>query len=284
MNNFFSNKRLIVILVSIVIIASLLAFSLSNTGNVNFVQRSINDVTAFVGRAVSVPTNAVVNKFEDLSDLKSTYEENETLKANIDEIYETEAKIQALEQEKAALEKELNLENSLTDYTTHAATVISRNPDSWAGLLTINRGSNDGIEINMPVMSQDGLIGRISEVSPTSAKVILLSTTDQSANLVSSEIITEDKEVIHGVIGDYDEETERLVMEQITSEGKITEGQEVTTSGLSSKTPRGLVIGTVDEVTFGDFGLTQRVYVKPAANFDDIRYVTVINRALESGE
>lgn len=284
MNNFFSNKRLIVILISVILIVSLLAFSLSNSGNVNVIQRSVNDITAFVGRAVSVPVNGVMETFDDITDLKNTYEENQTLKAEFDTIQQTESRITALEEEKAALEAELNLQNSLSDYATFSATVISRNPDSWMQTITINRGENDGIEIDMPVLSQDGLIGRISEVNPTSSKVTLLTTSDQTTNLVSSEIISEDGEVIHGVIEGYDEETQRLVMNNITSDAEITEGQEVTTSGLSDKTPRSLIIGTVDEVTYGDFGLTQRVYLTPAADFNDVRYVTVVNRALESGE
>ncbi len=284
MKKFSTNKRLIILLISVIIFLGLIAFSLNSSGNTNVLQRTANDISAMVGRVLSVPANRIDNLFDDITDLRNTYIENERLKKEINSVYETQAELSAVKADNHQLKQELEMESSLAEYQTFHSAVIARNPDSWIENITIDSGSNESIEIGMPVMSGGGLIGRISEVSPSSSKVQLITTTDQRSNLVSAEVITEEEEVVHGVIESYDEETERLVMEQITSDIELEEGQQVITSGLSGKTPRSLVIGEVDEVALGDFGLTQRVYVTPAADFNEIRYVTIINRLAENGE
>lgn len=283
MNQFFTNKKMIVLLISVILFVSLISISLRSGDNTPFLQQASNDITAVLGRVFTRPANAVTRVFESVSDLQNTYEENQRLKIEIDKIYERQAEINVLRDENQRLGEELDLQSSLTDYRTISGTVISRNPDNWVDQIVVDRGSQDGVEVGMPVMSSNGLIGRISEVNPTSSKVVLLTNIDQTANQVSSEIIMEE-EIVYGLISGYDSSNDRLVMSQITSTIEIEEGELITTSGLGGVIPRGLVIGEVDEVTMDAHGLAQQVYVSPAADFENIRYVTIINRLAESGE
>lgn len=283
-NQFFTNKKLIVLLISVILFFALLSVSLNRTGTVNFFQQIMNDVTAVTGRVFSKPANALTNVFESVNNLQDTYEENQRLKQEIDSVYETQAELAAMTEQNEALKEELELSNSLTDYRTVSATVISRNPDSWVEEVVVDKGSQDNIEIGMAVMSGNGLVGRVSEVNPTSSKIRLISTMDQRNNLVSAEIITEEGDVVHGVISAYETETGRLIMDQITTNVTLEPGQQVITSGLSGNTPRSLVIGTIDEVSMGNFGLSQQVYVVPSADFNDIRFVTIVDREAESEE
>lgn len=284
MNHFFTNKKLIVLLISVILFFALLSLSLNTTGTVNFFQQIMNDMTAVAGRVVSRPANALTDVFESVNNLQDTYEENQRLKQEIDSVYETQAELAAMTEQNEALKEELELSHTLTDYTTVPATVIARNPDSWIEEVIVDKGSQNGIELGMAVMSGNGLIGRISEVNPTSSKIRLIATQDQRNNQVSAEVITEDGEVVHGVISAYEPETGRLIMDQITTNVTLEPGSQVITSGLSGKTPRSLVIGTVDEVSMDNFGLSQQVYVIPAADFNDIRFVTIVNRQAESEE
>ncbi|WP_080146205.1 rod shape-determining protein MreC [Marinilactibacillus piezotolerans] len=281
MNQFFTNKKMIVLLVSVILFVSLLSLSLSQSGSGTFIQQFTNDITAVTGRIFSKPVNAVNNVFSSINTLQDTFEENQRLKKEIDRIYETQAEIAVLRNENAQLEEELGLKNSLTDFQTISGTVISRNPDSWIDQIVIDRGSQDGLEQGMSVMSNNGLIGRVTEVNPTSSKVVLLTSLDGTSNQVSAEILGD--EVINGLVSGYDAETNRLIMTQITSTAEIKTGEQVITSGLGGTIPRSLVIGTVDEVTMDDHGLAQQVYIDPAADFEHIRYVTIINRSAESG-
>lgn len=283
MNQFFTNKKMIILLISVIVFVSLLSLSLRTDSSTPFLQQASNDITAVMGRAFSGPANTVTNVFESVNNLQNTYEENQRLKVEIDKLYERQAEINVLRDENFRLGEELELQNSLTDFQTISGTVISRNPDNWVDQIVVDRGSQDGVAVGMPVMAGNGLIGRISEVNPTSSKIVLLTNIEQTANQVSSEIVLEE-EIIYGLISGYDSSNDRLVMSQITSTLEISEGELITTSGLGGMIPRGLVIGEVEEVSMDAHGLAQQVYVRPAADFDNLRYVTIINRLAESGE
>ena len=283
MKQFFNNKKLITLLVSFIIFIGILWFSFSNFGTPPVVQQLTSDVTAVMGRIISKPANALNNFFSDINNLEDTFKENKRLKEKVDSLAESQAELSVLREENEQLKSELDLQSSLTEYTTMTGTVISRNPDAWIDQVVIDRGSMDGLEIGMSVMSKNGLVGRISEVSPTSSKVTLLSTTAPSSILTSTEIMQEE-ETIFGVLTGFDLERNELVMEQITSEAAIEIGKEVITSGLGGLVPRGLLVGTITEISLDSQGLGQRVYIEPATDFTDIQFVTIINRIAESPE
>ena len=280
MKNFFDNKKLITLLVSFIFFIGILWFSFSNFGSAPYFQQITSDMTAVVGRVFSAPVNAINSFFSDVNNLQDTFEENQRLKQEVERLAETQAETTALNEENESLKEELELQSTLTDYNVLSGSVIARNPDRWVDQLIINRGSSDGLQKGMSVMSNNGLIGRVAEVNPTSAKVTLLTANEEAAVLTSTEIVQED-ETIYGVINGFDMDRGNLVMEQITSESTIEEGTEVVTSGLGGLVPRGLLVGTVAEVSLDRHGLGQRVYIEPAADFENIRFVTIINREAE---
>src|SRR5699024_8607605 len=193
---------------------------------------------------------------------------------------------------------ELGVSDTLSEYQTVAANVISRNPDQWIENLIIDVGSDDGVNETMPVMNQNGLIGIISEANASSSKVTLITNVDESSNRVSAQINIKDRpasseendnddanknsNAVYGIISEYREETGDLVMTQVTSDLDIQEGNIVTTSGLGGLFPSGLVIGEVREVTLDNQGLGRVIFVKPATDFNNTKTVTVVNREAET--
>ena len=135
----------------------------------------------------------------------------------------------------------------------------------------------------MSVMAGNGLIGRVSEVNSTSAKVLLLTTSNDTTNRVSAEIQTESGPV-HGIVNGYDENTKMLSMSQIAPDAVINPGDSVITSGLGGVSPSALLIGTVKEVSMDSYGLFKQVTIEPAGEVYNIRFVTVIKRLSGSGE
>lgn len=281
MKNFFDNKKLITLLVSFMLFIGVLWFSFTNYGSAPYFQQVTSDMTAVLGRAFSTPINAINRFFSNVNTLQDTFEENQRLKQEIDQIAEIQAEISTLKADNERLKEELDLQATLTDFTYLTGSVIARNPDMWIDQVIIDRGSSDGLEIGMSVMSNNGLAGRVTDVNPTSSKVTLLTTTDDTAVLTSAEIILED-ETIFGVINGYDTNRNQLIMDQIIAESDIELGTDVVTSGMGGLVPRGLLVGTVAEVALDSHGLGQRVFIEPATNFKDIRYVTIINRQAES--
>ena len=281
MKQYFNNKKLITLLVSLMFFIGILWFSFNNFGSAPYVQQIVNDITSVAGRVVSKPVNALNSLFSDINNLQNTFQENKELKAKLDELAQMQAELTTVTNENQKLQEELDLQATLTDYNTISGTVIARNPDKWIDQIVIDRGSRDGLENGMSVMSNNGLVGRVVEVNPTSSKVTLLTTNDEAAVYTSAEITLED-ETLFGVINGYDSNRKALIMEQITSTATIEEGSTVTTSGLGGLVPKGLLIGTVSEVSLDRHGLGQRVYIEPATNFEDIRFVTIINREAET--
>ena len=135
----------------------------------------------------------------------------------------------------------------------------------------------------MAVMSQNGLLGVITEVNQASSKVTLITNIEATSNRVSAQIVSEEEEdeAIYGVVSDYLVDDNELLMTQITSDEGIEEGDLVTTSGLGGLFPSGLVIGRVTEVALDNQGLGHIVHIEPETNFDTTKYVTVINREAE---
>ena len=271
-----NNKKLIWILLSAIAVVSVVAYTMINGAN-NAVTSVINDATAWGGRLFSEPVSMVVRFVDSVDNLINTHEENQHLKEKIDKIYELQVRVADLEAENGKMKQELNLTESLSEYTTVHATVIARNPDQWMESLVINVGANEGIQKNMSVMSGNGLIGRIIEVNPTSSKDLLLSNEQSNDGKVAASIQIKSGSA-NGIISGYDRKTKEYLMTQVDPTVSVAAGDLVQTSGLGGVTPSSLLIGEVTEAKMDDYGLFQTVRIKPAGEMTDIRFVTVIKR------
>ena len=279
MNPIFSNKKLIGWVIGIIMTLALIMYSITYGSNI--VTQGVNDVTNILGRVVSYPANSINDFIDSVSDLSNTYQENQSLKQKIDTIHELEVQLSELKRDNQKMKETLKLQDTLNDYTLVNATVIARNPDTWRDVITINKGSNDGIQPQMSVMSDNGLVGKVVDVNPTSARVALLSNADNTLVRVAA-MIQNEKEPIYGTITGYDDKTNMLVMSQIQVTQDIKVGDKVVTSGLGGISPNSLYIGTVEEVAMDRFGLYKEVKIRPAADTNDVRYVTVVIRTSES--
>ena len=279
MNPIFSNKKLIGWVLGGIVTLLLITFSL--TVGSTIVSQGVNDVTNILGRMLAYPANSVNDFMESISNLTNTYQENQTLKQKVETIYELEVQLNDLKKDNEKMKEALKLQDTLNDYTLVNATVIARNPDTWRDIVTINKGSNDGLTPQMSVMSDNGLVGKVLDVNPTCARVALLSNNDNTLVRVAA-MIQGEKESIYGTLTGFDHEKNILIMSQIQATQEIKVGDKVVTSGLGGVSPSSLYIGTVEEVAMDRFGLYKEVRIKPAADTNDVRYVTVVKRTSES--
>ncbi|QED48789.1 rod shape-determining protein MreC [Cytobacillus dafuensis] len=282
MPQFFLNKRLIILLVSIIILVALIGFSLKDRDKLTWPEQFVKDTIGLVQTAVSRPTHYVAGFFDNLKDLQNTYTENKELKKRIDELARLESEVQMLKKDNAELREILDKKESLSDFDPIQATVVGRNPDKWNELLTINKGSKDGIEQDMPVLTANGLIGKIKNTEPFTSTVQLLSSMDPT-NRISAEVQA-DGESYFGLIEGYDKEKGVLLLKGIPYDAKIKKGQNVISSGMGGVFPKNLPIGKVVDVTPAEYGLTQTAFVKPGANFYDIEHVMVVKRSMVKPE
>jgi len=283
---FNPNKNIIIILIVVIIVVATVSITAANRAkdsDTNIVQSAINDSIGVVDKVITAPGRWLSNGVESISDLVNTYDENQKLKAEVDQYDETKQKTKNQEKEIEQLKAQLELNQTLTSYDKVTANVITRSPDTWQDMLIVDKGSSDGIEGNMAVMSQKGLIGRVMEVNAHSSKVQLLTSDTKTSNHFPIKITSASGNSF-GVLNKYDTKAQQLIASEITGSQDIKEGDVVQTSGLGGNSPADLAIGTVVKVKPDSYGLNREVYIKPYAQMYDISVVTIIQRMAGSTE
>nr|WP_240424408.1 rod shape-determining protein MreC [Lactococcus allomyrinae] len=128
-------------------------------------------------------------------------------------------------------------------------------------------------------MANGGVIGRVIQVNKNTAKVSLLSSSKGIENKIPVRLGNAE-ETTYGLLTGYDSQQNAYIITQLTTQDKISKGTQVFTSGLGGDSPRDLLIGTVLGEKDDNQGLNRQIYVKPASNLYDIRFVFVIQRMI----
>lgn len=286
MKKYNSNKNIIIALIIVIVVVAVLSMTIAKRNTqtkTNILQSTVNDTIGLVDKVLTAPFRFLHQTTENISDLMKTYEENQQLKSKIDQYDNLVQKNTNQEREIAQLKEELGLSETLTSYETQVANVISRSPDTWQDVLVIDKGASAGIEVNMAVMAKKGLIGRVLEVNAHTSKVELLTSENESSNHFPVRISSSDGEVF-GILKDYDQKQNLLIVEDLTGNANIKTGDVVQTSGLGGNSPADLMVGKVQKAMTDSYGLAKKVYVKPMAESTDLRVVTIVKRSAEVGE
>ena len=270
---------LILIVVVIALVLTLLAASLKEDRDLNPVEKVAKDIGTVVLKVVSSPFNFVQDKIDEAIEKNNLYEKYKELKNKEEQVDSVIAQNENLQNEIDKLKETLELNTILSDKVFLNATVVSRNIGYWYDEITIDKGSKNGIEKGMAVVTSKGLIGQITKVSNYSSTVKLLSNENMS-DKISVKIKVGD-DYVYGLISMYDSKTNTYTVEGISENVDIEEGADVVTTGMGTIFPSGLMVGTAQKVTTDNFDLSKVVEVKASVNFDDLDYVTVLKRKTE---
>lgn len=178
-----------------------------------------------------------------------------------------------LEQEVEELKKLLELKNIYTDYHLVNATVISRNKSYWFNELIIDKGKKDNIEVDMAVITSNGLIGKIIKVYDKTAVVKMITNNDTN-NKISVGVEGKDG-LLHGIITNYDSSKNYIIATGITTYDEVSKDREVITTGLGVF-PKGIKIGTVKNIEKDNYNISKILYIKPYQDMNNIEYVSVL--------
>lgn len=179
----------------------------------------------------------------------------------------------SLKQEIKELKELLNLNSTLSEYTTINATIISRNDLYWFNTVIIDKGKKDGLKKNMAVITQNGLIGKISKTTKKTSEIKLITTNDITYK--TSVMIQLEEKTQYAILNGYDQENDLLKITAIDKNINIPKDSIVITSGLGQM-PKGIYIGKVVKTEIDKYNLSQIVYVKPKQEFSNINYVTIL--------
>ncbi|MGE7622830.1 rod shape-determining protein MreC [Viridibacillus sp. NPDC096237] len=275
MPQFFSNKRLILLLVGVIFLVALISFSLRDRQNASLPEQIIKDTVGFGQSIVSKPAHYITGIFNNVDALLKTYDENKRLKSRLEEFAVLQGEVNDLKIENDKVRAIIDKKADLKKFNPIQATVIARNPDQWEEKLILDQGTMDGIKVNMAVRTSEGLIGKIVQTTPYTSEVELLTT--NNPNYRVSAVVANKKQVF-GLIEGFDEKRNELILKRIDSSLNVKKGDKVMTSGLGGIFPKGILIGEVTKVTTDDYGLTKLAYVKPAANFSMLDHVIIAKR------
>lgn len=221
--------------------------------------------------------NHIGGWLHDFSDnfktLKSVQRENEKLQAKVDELLTENSTLQQERFELERLRELYKLDMNYAEYEKVGAHVIGCDSGNWFSTFTIDKGSVDGIKVDMNVIADKGLVGIVTNVGPTWATV--RSIIDDSSNVSAMVLSTSDRCIVNGdltLINDG-----KLSFEQMeNNDSVIAVGEQVVTSHISDKYLQGILIGYISEVTVDSNNLTRSGYITPAVNFKDLQEVLVI--------
>lgn len=273
MKKFFKNRCvfgfiIVVIIFSIIVgIVNVKNPELSFGENmVNVFVKPVQSFFTWVGAGVSDFFGNFAHKDDLKNEIAKLKKENADLKANI-------SKFELAKKENEELRGLLNLKEVFPEQELKYARIISREPSNWHNTFTINIGSSDGIAVNQPVVSRENtLIGRISEVGTTWAKVITVFDTEHAVGAVVS------RSGEYGTVeGDADAALSGYCrLSYISKNSDIIIGDTIMTSGLGGVFPEGIVIGKIVDIKADEQGIAQTAFLSPAADIENIRTVCII--------
>ena len=165
------------------------------------------------------------------------------------------------------LQKLLELKESLPPPTL-TAEIIGKDPSLWFRTLTINRGSSDGVQKGMPVVTVEGVVGQVLTSSPNYSKVLLA--TDPNSAI---DVITQNTRV-QGIIKGLGREA--FALHYVLKSAEVEKDDYVLTSGLGGVFPKGLMVGTVSDIQKSRRGMFQNIEIEPAVDFTQLEYLIII--------
>ena len=243
-------------------------------------EKLVKDTTSWIQSLFYKPANAVAGFFEDIHDFTLIFEENKALKSSLNQYSQVVAELNQLKEENKRLKEMIGYQDQTNEeYQLKVAKVIARSPDRWNNMLVIDKGSNDGIEKDMAVITPQGFIGKVYSVSSFSSNIQLITDTEQSGFVFA---LIQSEPVSYGVVEGYNKVKNELRVSKINLDAKTKPGQLVTTSHLGGTFPTGLMIGEVVRIEEGENkGLTKTVYVKPSADLYHLDEVFIVMKALK---
>ncbi len=232
-------------------------------------QKGINSIGTFVSDLI-----------EQSRDIEELTEENEQLKEEIKKLEEENSYLQSKSEQVDELNELLELKNLYSDYETTAANVVAKDSSSWFSTFTIDKGSLDGIEENMNVVYEGGLVGVVSEVGLNYSTVT--SIINDGSNISAMLKDTNDICVVSGNLSLMS--SNLMEFSDFDASAALYEGAEVVTSNVSSIYLPGILIGYISEYELDGNGLTQSGYITPAVNFDNLTQVLIIKQLKETSD
>ena len=222
----------------------------------------------------------LADKSDTIKEYAKLQDENKELKQKLADIQSQNSILIQQQSELEKLRELYQLDDIYSDYPKVAARVISMQPDNWFSEFTIDKGSEDGIEVDMNVLADAGLVGRVTYVGKNYSKVTTI--INDNSNVSAKSASTSDNCIVSGDLELMNEGYIRV--SGISKDAGIKDGDMLLTSYISDKYLPGILIGYITNITDDGNKLTKSGYLMPVVDFSQIEEVLVITQLKETVE
>ena len=271
-----SRNNFVLIVLSIISII-LIGITSFNDSIISPLRQAVGIVLLPVQSGVNTAGRAVYDNIEEQRKIHSAITENIELNKKIYELTQENTKLMADNGELARLRELYKLDESYSDYPKVGARVVAKDSTKWFSTFTIDKGSDDGIAVDMNVIGYGGLIGIVTDVGKNYATVRAV--IDDISRVSAMSLRTGALCRVDGNLEQYNEG--RLILRDVKSDADVNEGDMIVTSNVSTKYLPNILIGYARDLKDDSSRLTKSGYLIPVVNFDNISEVLVITKLKE---
>lgn len=248
-------------------------------GELSVTENAVGSLLSPVQSAVHSATAWARDLAQEIRDRNALKDQNDQLTLENMSLQYRVSQLEEAEQENERLKSLLNAQSTYQELDPIYAKVIAKSAGAWFSTFSINKGTLSGVTAGMAVVTGDGLVGRVYEAGLNYAKV--LSMIDSRSSIACLIERTRDNGVLSGQL-DSGTGSDSCYMYYLPAVNSVTPGDRVITSGLDSMYPKGLLVGTVSEVSRQTETSSQYIVVTPLADFNHIEEVLVLRTVIET--
>ncbi len=266
-----------VLIALVVLCIGLILFSFRYGEKLSPVKEAVGTVITPMQVGINSVGTYISDKLDNLRNINELLKENEELK---DQVAVLSYQNKLLLQDKYELDglRELyDLDQKYLDYPKVAARVISKDTNNWYNVYTIDKGTRDGLKVNMNVLAGNGLAGIITEVHYNYS--VVRSIIDDNSSVSGMFLKTSDTCVVQGDLKLMDDG--KIRVELINKDARIADGDEVVTSHISPNFLQGILIGYISDITLDASNMTKTAYLTPVVDFERLEEVLIITELKE---
>lgn len=243
-------------------------YFLSKRGpNIFFIDHILMNIAFPFQKALTVTTDKADIVFRHYLNLVDTRKENDTLRKMVDNLRAKTVRLEELERENRRLRELLDFKQEISTPMLPAE-IIATSPTPWMDTFVVDKGTRDGVQQGMPVVSERGIVGYILKTTRFVSTVMVLTHYNCRVDAIDQRTRS------HGVVGGLLEGQCRFF--NVLRSEDISEGDLVVTSGFGDRFPRGLLIGVIHKIKKRPFGLFQEAEIVPSVDFSKLEEVYVL--------
>ncbi|MBQ2937552.1 MAG: rod shape-determining protein MreC [Clostridia bacterium] len=267
----YRNKKsgMLGIIITIVILILIVIFSNSES-NTSFFENAANKLVMPIQNGLVYLKNKISGNSTFFTDINNLKTENKELKEENSQLEQSLRELENIKTENETLKEYLGLTEKYGEYKTVPGYVINRDISNYSKIIIINIGKNDGIEENMTVIADEGLVGHVISVTDDTAKVRTIIDTSSSISCLMS--TNKDSIVCKGTLNSNSE----IKAMYIPTDADLVQGDTVETSGLGGIYPKGIHVGTVKKIVSSKNITDRYALVETAVDFNRLNTVLVV--------